>query len=582
MALQHLLDLSAKRKKIGLSEERVEEIKPILRQYISYWREYPDMFIDFLQTGVDGEIPADGLKFYFYQRVFLRAAMRYKYVYMVFPRAYSKSFLSILTLMCRCILYPGCKLFVTSGGKEQAAGIVKEKVEELCKLVPALDREIDRRPGKTREGKDQVLYVFKNGSYFDNIAASEKSRGKRRHGGLIEECVGVDGTILSEVIIPTMNVSRRCLDGSVHPEETLNKSQIYVTTAGWKNSFAYDKLIQLLVWMITEPEKALVMGGTWRIPVLMKLLDRSFLQDLKRDGTFNEASFAREYESKWSGTVADAFFNGEVFDRNRQLQKPEYEHSGRSSTGSYYIISVDVGRKGCDSVACVFKVTPQSMGSAIKSLVNIYTFADEHFEDQAKRIKSLYYKYNARRVVIDANGLGIGLVDYMIKPQINTETGDDYPDFGVYNDEEGYYKKYRTATTEQDAMYLIKANAPINTEAHANAQTQLSSGKVKFLIDERIAKSKLLNTKMGQSMKPEERAEYLKPFTLTSILKEEMMNLREENEGVNIILKQANKQVRKDKFSAFEYGLYYIKTVEEQRKKKKKFNAKEWQFYTNR
>jgi len=38
-------------------------------------------------------------------------------------------------------------------------------------------------------------------------------------------------------------------------------------------------------------------------------------------------------------------------------------------------------------------------------------------------------------------------------------------------------------------------------------------------------------------MTPEKRAEYLKPFSLTSILKEEMMNLREENEGVNIILK---------------------------------------------
>ena len=50
--------------------------------------------------------------------------------------------------------------------------------------------------------------------------------------------------------------------------------------------------------MITEPQKAMVMGGTWRIPVLMKLLDKNFLQDLKKDGTFNEASFAREYESK--------------------------------------------------------------------------------------------------------------------------------------------------------------------------------------------------------------------------------------------------------------------------------------------
>ena len=577
MALQDLLDLSTKRKKIGLSEERIEAIKPAVRQYIAYWREYPDMFIDFLQDGGD-PTKERKLKFFFYQRVFLRAAMRYKYVYMVFPRAYSKSFLSVMVLMCRCILYPRSKLFVTSGGKEQAAGIVKEKVTEICTLVPAFDRELDRRPGKTREGKDYVCYVFKNGSYFDNIAASEKSRGKRRHGGLVEECVGVDGDILSQVIIPTMNVSRLCMDGTTQPDETLNKSQIYVTTAGFKNTFAYDKLIQLLVWMITEPHKAMVMGGTWRIPVLMKLLDKNFLQDLKKDGTFNEASFDREYESKWTGTVADAFFNGEIFDRNRNLQKPEVEHSGRSSAQAFYVLSVDVGRKGCDSVVCVFKVTPQSMGAAYKSLVNIYTFSDEHFEDQAIRIKKLFYKYKARRVVIDANGLGIGLVDYMIKSQIDPNTGDTYPDFGVYNDDELYYKKYKTNVTEQDAMYLVKATAPINTEAHANAQSQLSSGKVKLLIDERVAKTKLMGTKVGQNMKPEERAEYLKPFTLTSILKEEMMNLREENEGVNIILKQANKGIRKDKFSAYEYGLYYIKQVEENKKRKKKFNAKDWCF----
>ncbi len=79
-------------------------------------------------------------------------------------------------------------------------------------------------------------------------------------------------------------------------------------------------------------------------------------------------------------------------------------------------------------------------------------------------------------------------------------------------------------------------------------------------------------------MSPEKRAEYLKPFTLTSILKEEMMNLREENEGINIILKQANKSVKKDKFSAFEYGLYYIKIEEENKKKKKKFKITDMMF----
>jgi hypothetical protein len=133
--------------------------------------------------------------------------------------------------------------------------------------------------------------------------------------------------------------------------------------------------------MIVEPGSAFILGGTYKIPVLTGQYEKTFVQDQKRDETFNEAAFGREYESKWSGTIEDAFFNGEAFDRNRKLQKPEYEYSGKSSERSYYVISVDVGRKGCDSVACVFKVIPQNVGGAWKSLVNIYTFSDEHFED---------------------------------------------------------------------------------------------------------------------------------------------------------------------------------------------------------
>lgn len=575
MALADLLNLSYE-KKIGLSEERVKAIVPALRQYIAFWREYPDLFVDFLQTGGD-PTKEKRLKFYFYQRVFLRAAMRYKYVYMVFPRAYSKSFLSIMVLMCRCVLYPGAKLFVTSGGKEQAAGIVKEKVQEICTLVPAFRREINWERGQTQEGKDYCRYVFKNGSWFDNIAARESSRGKRRHGGLVEECVGVDGRILSEVIIPTMNVSRMCLDGTVHPEETLNKSQIYVTTAGWKGTFPYDKLITLLIRMVLEPEKAIIMGGTYRIPVLVKLLDKNFIQDLKRDGTFNEASFDREYESKWSGTVEDAFFNGDVFDRARKLKQPEYEYSGRTSDHAYYVLSVDVGRKKCQTVICVFKVTPQAQGPAIKSLVNMYTMEDEHFEDQAIKIKKLFYAYKARTVVIDGNGLGAGLMDYMVKTQID-EMGTIYPDFGVLNDDDNEWRKFRTDNTEYDAIYEIKANAPINTEAHSNVQTQLRAGKIRLLVDEKVAKNALMGTSVGKNMKPEERAERLKPFTLTSILREELLNLREENEGVNIILKQANKSISKDKFSAFEYGLYYIKLEEDNKKKKRNRSFAQYMF----
>lgn len=583
MALTDILGESGIKIKIGLSEERVRAIVPSMRQYIAYWREYPDMFVDFLVRGTRTEPKEGEFKFYFYQRVFLRTVMRYQYVYAVFPRAYSKSFLSVMALMCRCVLYPRCKLFVTSGGKEQAASILSSKVQEICTLIPAFSREIDWRRGKTQEGKDHCRYIFKNGSELDNLAARESSRGQRRHGGLVEECVGVDDTILREVLIPTMAVNRRCMDGSTQRNEPLNKSQVFITTAGYKNTYPYDRLIGFLVRMLMQPDRCMILGGTWRLPVKVGLQDATFIQDQKDEGTYNEASFEREYESRWTGDVESAFFSSDAFERNRVLNQPEKEHSGRASKQQYYILSVDVGRKGDNTVICVFKVSPQPQGTSVKQLVYIYSFTAEHFEDQAIFIKKLYYKYKARRVIIDGNGIGGGLVDYMVKPQINIETGETFPDFGVYGGSyDGAvtdYKKYRTNMCEQDAIYVMKASAPINTEAHTTLQAQMSSGKIKFLIDDRTAKAKLLNTKVGQSMTPEQRTDYLNPFTLTSILKEELMNLREENEGINIILKQANKNIKKDKVSALEYGIYYIAKEEDGKKKKKRFNAADWAFF---
>ena len=86
MALQDLLNLSQSRKKIGLSEERVNAILPTVRKYIAFWRDYPDLFVDFMVRGNSTEVKEGEFKFYFYQRVFLRTVMRYQYVYAVFPR----------------------------------------------------------------------------------------------------------------------------------------------------------------------------------------------------------------------------------------------------------------------------------------------------------------------------------------------------------------------------------------------------------------------------------------------------------------------------------------------------------------
>ena len=582
MSLKKLLDISESHnnfKKAEVTEERLLNDIDEIRALIAFYREYPDLFVD------DIKGPDCVFKFRFTQRVFLRIIMRHKYVYAVFPRGFSKSFLAMMALMLRAILFPGSHLSITTGGKEQAASITIAKVEEICKMIPALSNELDWSRGASKKSKDNVHYIFKNGSEIDILAARESSRGQRRTGILIEESILVDGDALNEIIIPTTNIDRNLADGSTDPDEVVNQSQIYITTAGWKNSFPYEKLIEIFNNSAIDPDQYMILGGNYELSIIEGAAKESWLDDMKLNGTYNESSFDREYNSIWSGDAENAYFSSDTFDKYRRLLQPEYEYSARSSKNAYYVLGIDVGRFNCTTEVCVFKVTPQVQGAALKSLVNIYTYEAEDFQEQAIKVKKLFYKYKARMCAIDANGIGAGFVDFMTKAQNDPETGDILPAFGVADgtseDVVEQYKKIKGPEVENDAMYLIKANVPINTEAHAYVQVQLSSGKIQLLIDERDAAVKLNDTKVGQNMTPEERNEKLMPFQQTSILKDQMLNLVEENEGVNIILKKNNSKIKSDKFSAFEYGLLYIKREEDRSRKRKKHSIADMMFFTS-
>ena len=594
MSLENILQESRKRDQQGLdnaaivfgpgydkqvlTEERMDAQIDNYRKMIAFFRAYPDLFIDFIKG------PDCKFNFLHYQRSFLRATLRYRYVYATYPRGFSKSFLSMLSLMIKCILYPGVHLAVTTAGKQQAAQITIQKIQEICKLIPALSNQLDWSRGVSKRTKDDVHYIFKNDSSIDILAAKDSSRGQRRHGILIEECALIDGEILNTVIIPTTVVDRRLPDGTKDPGQVVNQSQVYITTAGWKSSYAYERLIELLVQSIIEPEQVYIMGGTYKTPILEGLQKESFLEDLRMQGSFNEESFDREYRSIWSGDSLNAFYSSDKFDKSRVLNQPEYQYSKRSTKDAFYILGVDVGRSQCTTEISVCKFTPQPNGAAIKSFVNFFSIAAEDFEEQAIKLKKLFYKYLARVAVIDANGVGFGFVDFLTKAQVDPETGDTLPPFGVlggtFEEADKQYKKIKGVGVQENALFLMKANAPINTQAYAYAQTQMSSNKIKFLVDEAQAKSKLMTTKMGRAMTAAQRNQYLRPFILTSVLKAQLLNLVEENQGVNIILKQANRGIPKDRFSSFIYALYFAKQEEERLRKRKKHSLEDFLFFS--
>lgn len=160
-------------KNVVLTKEKVQENRELIQEYMQYFSVYPDIFLDLIS-------PADSkFHLYFYQRIFLRACMRFKYHYCIASRGYSKSFLSILAGILRCIFLPGTTMFIVCPGASQGVEVAQEKINLILSIWPMLEKEI----AKKNESQKEINLFFKNGSNFDVLTTTSKSRGLRRNAG---------------------------------------------------------------------------------------------------------------------------------------------------------------------------------------------------------------------------------------------------------------------------------------------------------------------------------------------------------------------------------------------------------------
>ena len=69
-------------KGVNLTQERIEKNIDFYNLLFDYFTAYPDLFIDLITPS------ESNFKLFFYQRIFLRASLRFRYHYCVAPRAF--------------------------------------------------------------------------------------------------------------------------------------------------------------------------------------------------------------------------------------------------------------------------------------------------------------------------------------------------------------------------------------------------------------------------------------------------------------------------------------------------------------
>lgn len=382
-----------------ITEKRIEQNRELYEKYCAFWSVYPDLFLSTIAR-TDRHF-----NLFFYQRILLRMITRYGRVCIIAPRAFSKSFISILGLYLLCIFRPGGKYFIVAPKKEQGAKIAKEKIFEIWDIFPLLKKEID---GEGIFGGDNVRLMFRNKSIFDVVSALDSQRGGRRNGGLIDEVRDQNADDINNVVLPLMNVNRKMRNDLINYNEP-QQIQLWMSSASDKNTFCYDKTIELMELAIINPSKVSVFGCDYKIPVQVGLLPKDFLNEIKTSQTFNESSFAKEYMSRFIGSSEESWFDYEKFLTHRKIVNPEKKQNVRQDIEFFYLLSVDVARKNCQSVCTVLKVFPKKDSPWKINLVNLFilgkTQDEKDFDHQVLELKRLINDFQPKEVVIDINGI---------------------------------------------------------------------------------------------------------------------------------------------------------------------------------
>lgn len=395
------------------------------------------------------------------------------------------------------------------------------------------------------------LSVFKNKSEFDCTVPKESARGGRRHSLTVEEVKDAKRSEINEVAIPLLNAPRATVLGEYNPLEVQQK-QIYVGSAGYTSSFGYDKCKEVLVKSMFEPEKYICFGFDYKLPVYYGLLEKDFLQDIQDDSTYDPTSFSREYSSIWSSTLEGSAFDYKKLEGLRNIRKAE--HVGRPKDNVFYFLSVDVGYTRARTVAAVIKVHKHE-NHWQKKIVNMEVMEGRNFMYQAVKIKQMDEAFNFDTVVVDANGLGRGLVEKLMEENYDAENEVMRPGWNVINHNERKEYKPMNILGQPFKVHALISTGVAN-EIDTTAYQQLMGGRVDLLISEYEARTILFDDKVSIT----DRVKALEPYKNTTLFITETNNLRmvQQGETNKFKIQRIDASSEKDTYSAVSYGLYVI------------------------
>lgn len=538
--------------------EKTERVLEGVAYWASFYRKNPQRFVlEYLNV-----------KLKLFQKILIYMMMVSTNFMYIASRGSGKTWLTSLYCVVRCVLYPGTHICVGSCFKGQSLEVIQKINDDFMKNYSWGSANLRSEISDISTSINNAHVDFKNGSWIKIVSSNDSARHNRATLIVVDEFRMVDLNTINTVLRKFLTAPRHpgYLDKPEYAHLQERNIEMYMSSAWYKSHWSYEKLKAYFANMLDDTKRYFCVGLPYQCAIREGLLSREQVEDEMSEADFDPTSFKMEMGAEWFGDTDSAFFKFddisnrrkiknafyplEIY-RNHQIKIPELVQNERR------ILSVDVAllaskKHDNDAAALIINsAVPTDRNDYISNIVYVETHEGLTTDELGILVMRLFYQFNCTDLILDTNGQGIGVYDFIIKPQYDSEYAITYEAMTCINDDNMADRcKIRNANK---VVWSVKATAEFNTKAAIALRAGFQNGSINLLVSEFAADELIKKVRGYNKMTAKEQAMLKVPYYQTTLMVNELINLEHEIKGTNIKIFERT-GMRKDRFSALEYA----------------------------
>ncbi len=487
-------------------------------------------------------------------------------------RGSGKTWLTALYCVIRCILFPGTKICVASGYKAQSLEVIQKINDDFMKNYGWGSSNLRAEIDDISTSINNAHVDFRNGSWIKIVSSNDSARHNRANTIVVDEFRMVDLNIINTVLRKFLTAPRSpgYLNNPKYAHLIERNTEMYMSSAWYKSHWSYSKLQAYYANMLDDTKRYFCVGLPYQCAIREGLLSREQVEDEMSEADFDPVSFKMEMGAEWFGDTDGAFFKFDDISPRRKIRNSFYPleiyknyniKTPELITNEKRVLSVDVAllaskKHDNDAAALIINsAIPTEKNEYISNIVYIETHEGYTTDELGILVMRLFYQFHCTDLVLDTNGQGIGVYDFIIKPQYDSEYGVTYNAMTCVNDDNMASRcKIRNA---EKVIWSIKATADFNNKAAILLRSAFQNGNINLLASEFEAEEFVKKIRGYSKMTSRDQSLLKLPYFQTSLMVNELINLEHEVKGTNIRVFERS-GMRKDRFSSLEYNYYIV------------------------